>query len=123
MRGYNTGHFVGETIINPKFEYRFPIRDINKGHSTDPFYLRRLHGAVIADGIFLEGKAYKTEESRFDSISTNQSFWNVGFEFRFDLNLAYQLPLTTIIGIYNPLGGAFSGSSSVSTSFQLASIF
>jgi Tol biopolymer transport system component len=123
MRGYNTGHFIGETLINPKFEYRFPMREINKGHSTDPFYLRRLHGALIADGIFLEGRAYKTLESKFVPVSTNQNFWNLGVEFRFDLNLAYQLPLTTIIGIYNPLGGSFSGTSSVSTSFQISSIF
>lgn len=123
MRGYFTGHFIGETLINPKFEYRFPMREINKGHATDPFYLRRLHGALIADGVLLEGRAYKTMESKFEAVSTNQSFWSLGLELRFDLNLAYQLPLTTIIGIYNPLGGSYAGSSSVSTSFQISSIF
>lgn len=123
MRGYYTGHFVGETMINPKFEYRFPMREINRGHATDPFYLRRLHGAVVMDGVFLEGRAYKTLESKFDSVSTNQSFWSMGLELRFDLNLAYQLPITTIIGVYNPLGGAFAGNSSISTSFQISNIF
>lgn len=123
MRGYFTGHFVGETMINPKFEYRFPMREINRGHATDPFYLRRLHGALVMDGVFLEGKAYKFLEARFDNVSTNRSFWSMGLELRFDLNLAYQLPLTTIIGVYNPLGGAYAGSSTVATSFQIANIF
>ncbi|MCK6599713.1 MAG: hypothetical protein L6Q37_15210, partial [Bdellovibrionaceae bacterium] len=123
MRGYNTGHFLGETILNPKLEYRFPMREINKGHSTDPIYLRRLHGAVVADGIFLEGFAYKTTESKFEKVSTNKQFWSLGFEFRFDFNLAYQLPITTVVGIYNPLGGSFAGNSSVSTSFQISGLF
>lgn len=124
MRGYFTGHFVGETMINPKFEYRFPMREINRGHATDPFYLRRLHGALVMDGVFLEGSAYKTLENKFDnSVHTNQNFWSVGLELRFDLNLAYQLPLTTIIGVYNPLGGVYAGNSTVATSFQIANIF
>ena len=123
MRGYLQGQFVGETMINPKFEYRVPMREINRGNSTHPIFLRRLHGALITDGVFLDGRAFHKADSVFRSVSANQSFWNLGFEFRFEMNLAYQMPLTAIIGIYNPLSGSYSSSSSASTSFQVGSFF
>lgn len=123
MRGYRQGQFVGETMINPKFEYRFPMREINRGNSTHPIFLRRLHGAIISDGVFLDGRAYHQTDGQFKNVSTNQSFWNMGFEFRFEMNVAYQIPLTAIIGIYNPLSGAYASSSSASTSFQVGSFF
>ncbi len=123
MRGYLQGQFVGETMINPKFEYRFPMREINRGNSTHPIFLRRLHGALISDGVFLDGRAYHKTDNVFKNVSTNQSFWNMGFEFRFDLNIAYQMPLTAIIGIYNPLAGSYTSSSSATTSFQVGSFF
>lgn len=123
MRGYQQGQFVGETMINPKFEYRFPMREINRGNSTHPLFLRRLHGAFISDGIFLDGRAFNQGENRFVSVSTNQSFWNVGFEFRFETNIAYQLPVTAVIGIYNPLSGSYASSSTASTHFQVGTFF
>lgn len=123
MRGYLQGQFIGETMINPKFEYRFPMREINRGNSTYPLFLRRLHGAVVADGVFLDGRAYNRMDNRFTTVSTNQSFWNMGFEFRFETNLAYQMPLTAVIGIHNPVSGAYGASSSASTHFQVGSFF
>lgn len=123
MRGYLQGQFVGETMINPKFEYRFPMREINKGNSTYPIFLRRLHGAIISDSVFLEGSAYNQSSKRFVGVKTNQSFWNMGFEFRFEMNLAYQMPLTAIVGVYNPLSGSYSSNSSATTSFQVGSFF
>jgi hypothetical protein len=123
MRGYQQGHFVGETMINPKLEYRFPMREINRGNSTHPIFLHRLHGAFVTDGVFLDGLAFKQSENRFVPVSTNQSFWNLGFEFRFDLNLAYQMPLTAIIGIYNPVSGSYASASSATTHFQVGTFF
>lgn len=123
MRGYMQGQFVGETMVNPKLEYRFPMREINKGSSTYPIFLRRLHGAVLTDGVFLEGSAFHRGNNRFQSVKMNQSFWNVGFEFRFELNLAYQMPVTAIIGVYNPLSGSYSSNSSATTHFQVGSFF
>lgn len=123
MRGYRQGQFVGETMINPKLEYRFPMREINRGNSTHPIFLRRLHGAFIADGVFLDGRAFHQKDEQFKTVSTNQSFWNMGFEFRFEMNVAYQMPLTAIIGIYNPLSGSYASTSSATTSFQVGSFF
>lgn len=124
MRGYQQGQFVGEIMINPKFEYRFPMREVNRGNGTQPIFFRRIHGAVILDGVALEGLAYNQTEKRFVSdISTNQSFWSTGFEFRFDINLAYQLPLTAIVGLYNPLSGSYGGNSALTTHFQVGSFF
>lgn len=123
MRGYRQGQFVGETMINPKLEYRFPMREINKGSSTHPIFFRRLHGAIITDGVFVDGRAYNELDNRFVNVSTNQSFWNLGFEFRFEMNLAYQMPLTAIIGLYNPLSGSYASSSSATTHFQIGSFF
>ena len=123
MRGYLQGQFVGETLINPKLEYRFPMREINRGNSTHPIYLKRLHGAFVTDGVFLDGRAFHQKDNRFVTVSTNQSFWNFGFEFRFDMNLAYQMPLTAIVGIYNPLSGSYAATSSATTHFQIGTFF
>lgn len=124
MRGYLMGQFLGRTLVNTNLEYRFPIRSIYHGWGTAPVFLRRLHAAVVVDGVALDGLAYnpKTEEPSdpFDPVViTNKSFWSVGAEVRFETTLGYVLPLTLVGGIYNPLSGVYSSGPQVGLTVQL----
>ncbi len=113
MRGYRTGQFLGRTILNASLEYQFPIADIHRGSGTDPFFLRRFHGAVIADHGRVDGSAYNETLKAYEGVNTGKSFNNVGAEIRTDLTLGYILPLQLVLGYYQPLEQDYTKDTSV----------
>lgn len=125
MRGYLNGQFLGRTLVNTNIEYRFPLRSIYFGSGTDPVFLRRLHGALVADGVALDGSAYNPtiqdpSLNPFDSVViTNRSFWSAGAELRFETTVGYVLPLTLVFGVYNPMGGMYGSGAQVGMTIQL----
>ena len=103
MRGYLPGQFLGKTMINANLEYRFPLWRLEKGAGTSPVFLRRIHGALIADGVALDGYAYNRKLDQYERLANNQSFWSTGAELKIDTTVGFVLPLTFYAGYYLPL--------------------
>ncbi|MFZ5877327.1 MAG: BamA/TamA family outer membrane protein [Nitrospirota bacterium] len=49
LRGYPARAIRGQKMTVGSVEYRFPIRNIERGFTTKPFFFQRLHGAVFVD--------------------------------------------------------------------------
>ncbi len=103
MRGYLPGQFLGKSMINTNLEYRFPLWRLEKGSGTSPVFLRRIHGALIADGVALDGYAYDRKLDQYERLANNQSFWSAGAELKIDTTVGFVLPLTFYAGYYLPL--------------------
>lgn len=101
MRGYKTGQFFGKELFNLNAEYRFPMQNIYWGSGTAPFFINRLHGALVIDGVSLEGRAYNTKNESFESVDRSRSFWSGGFETRLESTVGYVLPLQLVLGVYS----------------------
>jgi outer membrane protein assembly factor BamA len=89
LRGYPVNVFRGRKAALASVEYRFPLVNVERGEGSLPFFLRRLHGAVF----FEAGNAWN---NTFHHTDLKRS---VGVEARFDLYLAYYLPVTLRLGI------------------------
>lgn len=112
-RGYPSGAFLGKSILSSTIEYRFPIARLDMGSDHVPFYLHRVHGAIVADGTFFDGIAYNFKDpgGLYYRSEWGRGFWSAGAEARFDMNLGYHIPLTTAVGLYFPLETRFIDSS------------
>lgn len=122
MRGYRIGQFVGKSLNSLNLEYRFPVKEIRRGNGTDPYFLHRLHGAVFADGVSLDGAAYNAERELFESVSTSKSFWSVGAEARLETTIGYFLPLNFVLGVAWPQDRTFGDGPGMTTSIQLGAL-
>jgi hypothetical protein len=96
MRGYDSGYFVGRNLLNYNFEYRFPIKNLYRTSGTSPIFLKRFHGAVVTDGIHLDGFIQNLGEPTVKE----RSYHSAGLEFKTDLTLWYHMPLTYTVGLY-----------------------
>lgn len=103
LRGYPSGKFRGKKAAVGTVEYRFPVRNIEKGYSTWPVFFNRLHGAVFSD----YGDAWDGEFN-FAGFKTS-----VGVELGTDLTLSYFLPITFKIGYARGLNKNYGGESQV----------
>jgi len=84
LRGYPANVFRGKKAALAGAEYRFPITNLEFGLGSKPFFLRKLHGAVFAEG----GAAW---DAGFHSSDFKRS---VGAELRLDTYVAYYYALT-----------------------------
>jgi hypothetical protein len=84
LRGYPENAFRGRKAGLLSLEYRFPIRSLERGWDTTPFFFRRLHGAVFAEA----GNAW---DGTFRSSELKRS---AGTEARLDMTLGYFLQVT-----------------------------
>ncbi|MBK7960182.1 MAG: hypothetical protein IPK04_02525 [Bdellovibrionales bacterium] len=123
MRGYLPGHFRGRNMINTNFEYRFPIRDIYRGNGTDPFFLRRLHAAVILDGVTAEGQVYRSSQKVYMPADFSEKFWTVGAEVKLETTVGYVLPVQFVVYYYLPQNKDTGGESSVGLTMQITQSF
>ncbi|PLX91931.1 MAG: hypothetical protein C0621_10465 [Desulfuromonas sp.] len=85
LRGYPLNSLRGERALLTSLEYRFPLYFLDRGHHNGSFYSRQLHGALFAEG----GEVFDRGGPSMDGYRTS-----AGAELRFDLDLAYRLPLT-----------------------------
>jgi hypothetical protein len=81
---------------------------IYRGAGTDPFFIKRFHGAVVADGIQLDGYTYNDDLKYstgfpFEATPKWKSYWDLGVELKADITLGYQLPMTVYYGVYWPM--------------------
>lgn len=89
LRGYPVNEFRGRKAALAGAEYRLPVRNVERGQGSLPFFFRRFHAAVF----FEAGNAW---DGTFHHSDLKRS---IGAEARFDLTLAYVLPATLRLGI------------------------
>ncbi|MFZ4403085.1 MAG: hypothetical protein ACOYOK_03195 [Pseudobdellovibrionaceae bacterium] len=99
-RGYKSGQFWGRQMAAVHAEYRFPIQNIFRGSGTDPYFLRRLYGSVVTDGLALKGIYYDDNAKTYYPSEWSKSFWSYGAQAHLETTLGYVLPLQVIIGYY-----------------------
>lgn len=118
MRGYGSAQFFGRSMWNTNLEYRFPISRLERGSGSDAYFLRRVSGAVIVDGIGVEGSGL-AENRSFQPLKLNESIWNSGVEFKLETTVGYILPMNFILGYYIPHSPVFASGSQLGLSLQI----
>lgn len=93
LRGYPVNQYRGQKVGLMSAEYRFPVKNLEKGYGNTPFFFKRLHGAVFAEA----GNAWDA------AYSGNDLKRAVGLEARLDMSLAYVLPVTVRLGVAKAL--------------------
>lgn len=93
LRGYPVNQYRGQKVGLMSMEYRFPVRNLEKGFSNTPFFFKQVHGAVFAEA----GNAW---DATYSSKDLKRS---IGFEARMDMSLAYALPITLRLGFAKAL--------------------
>lgn len=95
LRGYDDGIPQSPRRVAATLEYRFPLLDINRGHSTWPVYFKNIHAAA-----FWEGGAGAASFSGLKDKPFKQS---LGAELITDWTVFYALPVSMKIGLAGPL--------------------
>ena len=106
-RGYFESQFIGRNIYNANLEYRFPIMSYAKWQGLFPFYLRRIHAAVVVDAISVDGFAYKQPIEDYVPVKSDHVFGSAGVEVKADTTLGYIIPLQLVVGISGPFEPAY----------------
>ena len=118
LRGYQPAQFYGRSLWTLNTEYRFPIQSIEKGSGTDAYFLKRLSGAFIVDGLATEGASF-TENQTLQRRHLNETFWSSGAEVRLETTLGYVLPMNFVLGVYLPHSPLFASSLQTGLSVQI----
>ncbi len=118
MRGYGSAQFFGRSLWNTNLEYRFPLSRIERGSGTAAYFLKRISGAVILDGIGVEGSGL-TKNRTFQSLKLNESIWNSGMELKLETTVGYILPMSFILGFYLPHSDVYASGSQLGLSLQI----
>lgn len=119
MRGYLNGQFLGKTLYNGTFEYRFPLAYWYRGAGTSPLFIRRLHAAAVADGAMVDGFSYNKDLEVYERVEKTKSFWSAGAELKADVTLGYHLPFTFFMGYYWPLDTRYKDGQQFALGLQL----
>ncbi len=118
LRGYIPSQFYGRSLWNMNVEYRFPIKKIEKGSGTDAYFVKKVSGAIVADGLGVEGGSI-TEQNTFEKRSFEESFWSTGLELKLETTIGYVLPVNFVLGVYVPHSPQFSSSTQTGVSVQI----
>ena len=102
IRGYLDGQFTGRNIYNANLEYRFPIMSYAKWQGLFPFYLRRVHAAIVADAIAVDGIAYKQPDDVNVRVNHDKIFGSAGIEVKADTTVGYVIPMQFVVGLHGP---------------------
>jgi hypothetical protein len=100
LRGYPTGTFVGRSVANWNLEYQFPISKKTHGWGTFPWFSRGWDAAIILDGLMTDGASYNPTDEFYHRRKFSDVALGTGFEGRWNTTVAYDLPLTWILGLY-----------------------
>lgn len=118
LRGYTPSQFYGRSVWNTNIEYRFPIKRLESGTGTDPYFLKRISGALVTDGLGVEGGSI-TEDQVFQKRALNESFWSSGAEVKFETTIGYVLPMNFVLGVYQPFSPLFRSSTQFGLNIQI----
>jgi hypothetical protein len=108
LRGYPVDWLAGTGFALANTELRFPLLAPERGYSTWPVYLRRVHGAVFADlgdtfdlpgTLPFAGHPFRWDDFRLGA----------GAEFRLELALGYVLVTDLRLGVARAFGRPFRG--------------
>jgi hypothetical protein len=119
MRGYLSGQFLGRSLANYTFEYRFPILYTYSGSGTTPIFLKRIHAALLADGITIDGYSYNKTTALYEPVNPWHSFWSTGAELKLDLTVGYHFPITFYFGFYSPTDSHYTDGNRFAMGVQL----
>ncbi|MBA3297973.1 MAG: PD40 domain-containing protein, partial [Acidobacteria bacterium] len=89
LRGFDSADVVGRRAAVINADYRFPLRWVERGVGTWPFFLRSLHGAVFADRGAAWDSTLRAEDWRTSA----------GAELSADVVLGYWVPVTFTSGV------------------------
>jgi hypothetical protein len=89
LRGYRARAIRGQKTAVGSAEYRFPIRNIERGYTTKPFFFQRIHGAVFVD----YGNAWDS------SADANNYRMGRGAELGTDMTFGYRFRIRFRIGV------------------------
>ncbi len=118
LRGYQPSQFYGRSMWNVNTEYRFPLKNIERGSGTDAYFLKRLSGAIVVDGLGVDGGSIK-EDNSFEKRSINESFWSSGLELKLETTIGYVFPINFVLGTYLPYSPQYSSSVQTGVSIQI----
>lgn len=118
VRGFPNGAFLGKSLALYTFEYRFPLNYTYKGYGTAPFSFRRLHAAIVADGIQVDGARYNLNDERYYFVDRWRQFWSAGVEIKSDTTILYHVPVTFYVGAYSSFEGQNTNQNQVVIGFQ-----
>ncbi len=103
MRGYDSGVFLGRSLVAGTAEYRFPILYRYQGIGSYPIFFRRLHAALFVDAITLDGGSYVASLKSYQSERLGTFHLGTGAELKIDTTLFYFLPVQFVVGAYTGL--------------------
>ena len=118
LRGYPASQFYGRSLWTANTEYRFPVTNLQGGSGTNAFFAKRLSGAIIADGLGVEGRGI-TLDKIYLPRSLNESIWSAGIEARLETTVGYILPMNFVLGAYLPFSSQYASSPQIGLSLQL----
>ncbi|WP_413944013.1 hypothetical protein [Bdellovibrio sp. HCB-162] len=100
LRGYKRGQLFGRNLVAMNAEYRFPIKNIYAGSGTDPLFLRRVSGALVADGAAADGLFVNDKDLVYEVVNMKRSFWSAGAELKLETTIGYVIPVSVVLGYY-----------------------
>jgi Tol biopolymer transport system component len=100
FRGYPSGTFVGRKTLNANFEYQFPLSTSTFGFGTKPLFVRGWDAAFFVDAIAVDGASYDSQLSIYRRRTLGEFALGTGFEAKWNTTVAYEMPLTWILGLY-----------------------
>ncbi|MCE3009244.1 MAG: hypothetical protein LW875_01360 [Proteobacteria bacterium] len=118
MRGYLNGAFLAKSYLNTSLEYRFPLKKLNRGFGTAPVFLKRIHGAVVADSLSLDGFIYDKSET-YQRWKKWGTFESGGLEVKMDMTVGYHFGLTGFLGLYKGFSDRLSEQNTALLGIQL----
>jgi hypothetical protein len=104
--------------LNNTVEYRFPLKQLNRGFGTAPVFLKRFHGALVADALSLDGFYYDKNEV-YQRWQKWDVFTSAGAEVKLDLTIGYHFGVTGYLGIYKAFDRRLSQENTVLLGLQL----
>ncbi|MGC3998964.1 MAG: BamA/TamA family outer membrane protein [Anaeromyxobacter sp.] len=111
LRGYPSSWLGGTGYALANAELRFPIAVPERGYSTWPIFLRRVHGAVfgdLGDCFDLPGELAFAGHS----FSTDQLRLGAGGELRLEVAVGYYAVFDVRLGLAHAFGRVFAGEAS-----------
>ena len=100
-RGFFPSLFAGRRMFATNLEYRFPIKTIERGFKLFPFFLRSVHGALVADTLSYDRGSSGTT---FPRDLLKKFYTSFGVELKSDWKFGYYLPTQIRMGAYHGLG-------------------